>query len=138
PAVRLADVGGSMGRRAAEGTRQASALILTDDRLTTRTEARAEVRAIQQNLRGALGFLLGGNLGEALFLGAAVAAGMPVPLLPGQILLLNLLSDALPVIAIVAQPPTARPLAEPAPPGEERVINRCLYREIMTRGGATG
>src|SRR5204863_9008250 len=46
PAVRLADVGVSMGRRAAEVTRQASALILTDDRLTTLTEALAEGRAI--------------------------------------------------------------------------------------------
>jgi Ca2+-transporting ATPase len=137
-AVRLADVGVSMGRRAAEVTRQASALILTDDRLTTLTRALSEGRAIQHNLRGALGFLLGGNLGEALFLGLAVVGGMPVPLLPGQILLLNLLSDALPIIAIVAQPPTTRTLAEPSPPGEERVINRGLYREIATRGAATG
>lgn len=138
PAIRLADVGVSMGRRAAEVTRQASALILTDDRLTTLTRALSEGRAIQHNLRSALGFLLGGNLGEALFLGLAVVAGMPVPLLPGQILLLNLLSDALPIIAIVAQPPTSRTLAEPSPPGEERVINRGLYREIATRGAATG
>jgi Ca2+-transporting ATPase len=138
PAVRLADVGISMGRGAAEVTRQASALILTDDRLTTLTEALAEGRAIQYNLRGALGFLLGGNLGEAVFLGAAVAAGFPMPLLPGQILLLNLLSDALPIIAIVSQPPTARTLAQPVPPGEERIVNRGLYREIALRGGATG
>jgi Ca2+-transporting ATPase len=138
PAVRLADVGVSMGRRAAEVTRQSSALILTDDRLTTLTRALAEGRAIQSNLRGALGFLLGGNLGEALFLGLAVMAGMPVPLLPGQILLLNLLSDALPIIAIVGQPPSARTLAAPSPPGEERVINASLYREIGTRGAATG
>jgi magnesium-transporting ATPase (P-type) len=130
PAVRLADVGVSMGRRAAEVTRQASALILT--------RALAEGRAIQNNLRSALGFLLGGNLGEALFLGMAVVVGLPVPLLPGQILLLNLLSDALPVIAIVAQPPSARTLAEPTPPGEERVVNGGLSREIVTRGAATG
>jgi Ca2+-transporting ATPase len=138
PAVRLADVGVSMGRRAAEVTRQASALILTDDRLTTLTQALAEGRAIQHNLRGALGFLLGGNLGEALFIGLAVASGMPAPLLPGQILLLNLLSDALPILAICSQPPSRRALASPVPPGEERVVNRSLYREIGARGAVTG
>jgi Ca2+-transporting ATPase len=138
PAVRLADVGISMGRRGAEVTRQAAALVITDDRFPTLLRALAEGRAIQRNLRRGLGFLLGGNMGEALFVGAAVAAGLPMPLLTGQILLLNLLSDALPIIAMVAQPPTAQGMVEPVNREREPVISPDLYREVGLRGVATG
>jgi Ca2+-transporting ATPase len=138
PAVRLADVGICLGRRGAEVTRQAAALVITDDHFATLLGALAEGRGIQRNLRRGLGFLLGGNVGETLFVGAAVAAGLPMPLLTGQILLLNLLSDALPVLAIVAQPPTDGVLRDPQARGREVVVAPDLYRETAVRGVVTG
>jgi Ca2+-transporting ATPase len=138
PAVRLADVGISMGRRGAEVTRQAAALVITDDRFPTILGALAEGRAIQRDLRRGLGFLLGGNTGETLFVAAAIAAGLPMPLLPGQILLLNLLSDALPILALVAQPPTRQILDRSIDATREPVVAPDLFREVGIRGAATG
>jgi Ca2+-transporting ATPase len=138
PAVRLADVGISMGRRGAEVTRQAASLVITDDRFPTLLGAVAEGRGIQRNLRRGLGFLLGGNAGETIFVAAAVAAGLPVPLLPGQILLLNLLSDALPILALVAQPPTEETLRGRLDRRREPVVAPDLYRETVARGAITG
>jgi Ca2+-transporting ATPase len=138
PAVRLADVGICMGGRGAEVTRQAASLVITDDRFPTLLGALAEGRGIQRNLRRGLGFLLGGNVGETLFVGAAVAAGLPMPLLTGQILLLNLLSDALPILAIVAQPPTGGALRARSNADRENVVAPDLYRETALRGGITG
>jgi magnesium-transporting ATPase (P-type) len=137
PALRLADVGVAMGAGGTDVARQAADLVLADDRFETLTEALLEGRSLWHNLHGALGLLLGGNLGEiALMAGAALAGGRTV-LGTRQVLAVNLVSDVLPAIAVAVQPPLERDLREVTREGTESFDQR-LVRDVVRRGMATG
>jgi Ca2+-transporting ATPase len=132
PAVRQADVGIAMGLRSTEVTRQAASIVVSHDSFASIVDAIEEGRTVQRNLRRSLGFLLGGNLGEALFMvGATISTG-DIPLLPLHILLVNLFTDALPVVALAGLPSLA-----PAPAVRD-VFDRGFYRDILRRGLVTG
>jgi calcium-translocating P-type ATPase len=136
PALRLADVGVAMGAGGTEVARQAADLVLADDRFQTLTDALVEGRSLWQNMHGAMGLLLGGNLGEiALMAGAAVAGGGSV-LAARQVLAVNLVTDVLPAVAVAVQPPRRHDLRELAREGEES-FDRRLVRDIVRRGVAT-
>ncbi|BCJ88375.1 cation-translocating P-type ATPase [Effusibacillus dendaii] len=100
PAVKQADVGIAMGRAGVDVTKQASSMIITDDNFVTICKGVQEGRSILGNIRKSLGYLLSGNLGEVIYATLAVLIGMPLPLVPIQILLINLFTDALPSIAL--------------------------------------
>ena len=136
PALRLADVGVAMGGAGTEVARQASDLIVTDDDFTTLVEGLVEGRAFWGNMRGALGMLLGGNVGEvALMVGAAVA-GLAAPLNARQVLALNLVTDVLPAAALALRPPENRDLTRLAREGTE-AMDTSLRGDILRRGAAT-
>ncbi|HWE09555.1 MAG TPA: HAD-IC family P-type ATPase [Solirubrobacteraceae bacterium] len=136
PALRLADAGVAMGAGGTEVARQAADLVLADDRFETLTDALLEGRSLWQNLHGALGLLLGGNLGEiGLMAGAAVVGGRTV-LTARQVLAVNLVTDVLPAVAVAVQPPRQRDLRELAREGSESFNGR-LLRDIVRRGAAT-
>src|SRR5215218_8337781 len=136
PALRLADVGVAMGRAGTDVARQAGDVILADDDFATLAEALVEGRGFWQNMRRALGLLLGGNLGEiGLMVGASVL-GRASPLSPRQILAVNLVSDVLPAVSVAVQPPEHRKLSGLAREGTA-ALDRPLREEILRRGAAT-
>lgn len=105
PALRLADIGVAMGIRGTAVAREAAAMVLTDDNFASIVAAIEEGRTIYANLRKTMLYLLSGNLGEILVLVVAMLVGLPLPLLPVQILWVNLLTDALPAIGLGMEPP---------------------------------
>jgi magnesium-transporting ATPase (P-type) len=136
PALRLADVGVAIGRGGTEVARQAADVVLADDDFTTLVEALVEGRGFWQNIRQALGLLLGGNIGElGLIVGASVL-GYSSPLNSRQILVVNLITDALPALSIVLQQPEHRDLAALAREGLS-ALDASLRRDVLRRGTAT-
>ncbi len=137
PALRLADVGVAMGRGGTEVARQTADLVLADDDFSTLVEAFVEGRSFWHNIRRALGLLLGGNLGELGLVVGATAAGMPPPMTARQILVVNMITDILPGLAVALQRPEHRNLAGLAREGAS-ALDRPLYRDILRRGALTG
>ncbi|HEX9713555.1 MAG TPA: cation-translocating P-type ATPase [Actinomycetota bacterium] len=101
PALRRADIGVAMGR-GSDVARQASDMVITDDNLTTVVEAIREGRGIYDNLRKVVDYLIAGNISEIMVVVSALALfpSLGVPLLPLQLLWINLLTDGLPALAL--------------------------------------
>ena len=108
PAIRLADVGIALGRRGTPAARAAADLVITDDRLETILAALVEGRAMWASVREALGVLVGGNLGEIAFTVLGAATTGTSPLNARQLLLVNLLTDLVPSLALAVRAPGAR------------------------------
>lgn len=104
PALRRADVGVAMGRGGTEAAREAADLVLTDDDFATIVAAIREGRTIADNIRKFVAFLLSANLGEVVLFAAAILAGLGAPMTVAQVLLVNLLTDGLPAIALARDP----------------------------------
>jgi magnesium-transporting ATPase (P-type) len=135
PSLRLADVGVAMGR-GTEVARQSADVVLTDDDFTALVESLVEGRGFWRNIRNALGLLLGGNAGElGLVVGASVL-GFGSPLTTAEILIVNLITDAPPCLAVVLQRPQHRNLAGLAREGLE-ALDKGLRRDVFRRGVAT-
>jgi Cation transport ATPase len=100
PALKKADIGIAMGQRGTEVARETSDIVLTNDAFETIVMAIEQGRAIFDNIRKFVVFLLSGNLGQILAVSAAALMNVPLPLLPLQILFLNLLLDVFPALAI--------------------------------------
>jgi cation-transporting P-type ATPase I len=136
PSLRLADVGVAMGRTGTEVARQASDVILLDDDFGTLVEALIEGRGFWRNMRTGLSLLLGGNVGELSVIVGASLLGFGVPLTSAQILIVNMITDALPSLAVVLQQPEHRNLAGLAREGL-LALDSGLRRDVLRRGIAT-
>jgi calcium-translocating P-type ATPase len=106
PALRRADVGVAMGRSGTEAAREAADLVLSDDDFSTIVAAIREGRAITDNVRKFVAFLLSANLGEVLLFAVAVSAGLGAPMTVVQVLVVNVLTDGMPAVALAADPPS--------------------------------
>jgi calcium-translocating P-type ATPase len=136
PALRLADVGVAMGRGGTEVARQAADVVLADDDFSTLVEALVEGRSFWRNIRRALGLLLGGNLGELGLMVSASLMGLVSPLTTRQILAVNVVTDALPSLAVALQQPQHRNLAGLAREGTA-ALGTPLRNDVLRRGLAT-
>ncbi|OUC95602.1 cation-translocating P-type ATPase [Streptosporangium minutum] len=137
PAIRAADVGIALGSRATPAARAAADVVVTDDRIETIVDAIIEGRAMWSSVRDALSILLGGNVGEIVFaVASSLLTGRNV-LNARQLLLVNLLTDMLPAMAVAVRPPAAtspeRLLAE----GPEASLAASLTRDIYLRAAVT-
>jgi Ca2+-transporting ATPase len=113
PAIREADVGLAMGETATEVTREASDIVLTDDDLSGVLMAIREGRVIYANIRKTIVYLLSGNFSELLIMLVAAAIGLPFPLLPLQLLWINLVNETLPGLALIIDPAEDDVLQQP-------------------------
>jgi cation-transporting P-type ATPase I len=138
PAIRLADVGIALGRRGTPAARAAADLVVTDDQLETILTALIEGRAMWASVREALAILVGGNLGEIGFtvLGSAVTGNSP--LTARQLLLVNLLTDLAPAIAVSLRRPESETAERLLREGPEASLGTALTDEITVRALATG
>ena len=100
PALRQADIGVAMGLRGTDVAREAAAMILLDDAFPTIVMAIREGRVIFGNIRRFVAYLLSCNLSEVLVVGLAILSTLPLPILPLQILYLNLVTDVFPAFAL--------------------------------------
>ena len=113
PALKAADIGCAMGKGGTQVAQNAADMILTDDNFATIVKAVAGGRWIYDNIRRAIHYLLGCNIGEILCVFAATLFGMPAPLLPIQLLFINLVTDSLPALALGAEMPDSRIMQRP-------------------------
>ncbi len=105
PALKQADIGVAMGGRGTDVAKETADLVLRDDRFGTISVAVEEGRVIFDNIRKFIFYLFSCNLAEVLVLFIAGLAALPMPLLPLQILWLNLVTDVFPALALAAEPP---------------------------------
>lgn len=133
PAIKQANVGIAMGRTGTEVTKQTADMVLKEDDFGTIVEAVKEGRTIMGNIRKALGCLLTGNLAEVIVSSTAVILGMPLPLVPVQILLMNLITDALPAMILAVNPGNKTKLTE-----RVEIADGNLFRKVFTRGALLG
>jgi P-type Ca2+ transporter type 2C len=134
PALREAHIGIAMGRAGTAVTREAADIVLADDNFASIVAGIREGRGIFENIRKSLLYLLGGNTGELMLMLGAALVGLPVPLLPLQILWINLVTDGLPALALVLDAPDRDVLRRPPRPVDEPMVGRPEWTLVLLTG----
>ncbi len=136
PALRQADIGVAMGLRGTDVAREAAAMILLDDAFPTIVKAIREGRVIFGNIRRFVVYLLSCNLSEVMVVGSAVLWALPLPLLPLQILYLNLVTDVFPAFALAMGEGEAGILKRSPRDPKEPIVGRRQWITIILHGAA--
>ena len=136
PALKQADIGVAMGITGTDVTKDAADMVLRDDNFATIVAAVREGRVVFDNIRKFIRNILSGNLAEVSVMVVAPLAGMPIPLLPLQILWLNLVTDGVPAMALAVEPPEPGVMRRPPTPRGESLLGADHGRRIVTRAAA--
>ncbi|MDF5754348.1 cation-transporting P-type ATPase [Spongiactinospora sp. TRM90649] len=131
PALHRADIGVAMGRRGTEVARQAADLVLADDNLDTVVAAVEEGRRVYANIRRFLVYGLSGGAAEIAVMLLGPFVGLPLPLLPAQILWINLLTHGLPGVALGGEPGVPGAMAGPPRPPGESILGAGLWQRVV-------
>lgn len=134
PALKKADIGIAMGLRGTQVAREAADMILKDDAFGTIVVAVAQGRIIFDNIRKFVLYLLACNLSEVLVIALAMMLGSPLPLLPLQILFLNLVTDVFPALALGVGPGDRDIMSRPPRPESESILVRRHWITIAGHG----
>jgi Ca2+-transporting ATPase len=134
PALKKADVGVAMGRRGTDVAKQAAAIVLQDDRFETIAAAVEEGRVIFDNIRKFVFYLFSCNVAEVLVLLVAGVLGWPMPLLPLQLLWLNMVTDTFPALALAMEPGDADVMRRPPRDPQAAILSRPFLAGIMFYG----
>jgi Ca2+-transporting ATPase len=132
PALKQADIGVAMGITGTEVTKEAADMILTDDNFASIEKAVEEGRTVYKNLLRAIAFILPVNGGESMTILIAVLLATPLPILPVQILWLNMVSSVALSLPLAFEPPSPDVMQQPPRPANEPLLSRRLTARILT------
>jgi len=134
PALKEADIGVAMGQRGTQVAREAADMVLKDDAFSSIVAAVEEGRVIFDNIRKVVFFLLSCNISEIMVVGIASMANAPLPILPLQILFLNLVTDIFPALALGTGPGDPTIMSRPPRDPEEPILPRRSWIQISLFG----
>lgn len=132
PALKQADVGIAMGRKGTEAAKQAGAVVLADDNFASIAHAVEEGRTVYDNLKKTVTFMLPVNGGESLSLLLAVLLGVALPILPAQVLWVNMVGSVALAMVLAFEPPEPGVMRRPPrPPGEPLLSPFLVWRIVL-------
>ena len=134
PALKESDIGVAMGITGTDVSKEAADMILTDDNFSSIVSAVQEGRKIYQNIQKFIRYLLSCNLGEILTIFVAILIGLPRPLLPIQILWVNLVTDGLPALALGLDPAEKDVMIQPPRNPKEGIFSGKMGFNIFSQG----
>jgi Ca2+-transporting ATPase len=137
PALKEASIGVAMGISGTEVTKEAADLIVADDNFASIVAAVEEGRGIYDNIAKTLAYLLAGNAGELTVMLVAALVGWPLPLLPIQLLWINLVTDGLPALALATDPIDPDVLLRPPRQQDAQLLDWAFLRRIALIGFLT-
>ncbi|MBQ3061589.1 MAG: cation-translocating P-type ATPase [Lachnospiraceae bacterium] len=135
PALKKADIGVAMGITGTEVSKDAAAMILSDDNFATIIKAVINGRNVYRNIKNAILFLLSGNMAAIISVLYTSLAGLSVPFLPVHLLFINLLTDSLPAIAIGMESSDSSLLDEKPRKTSQGIITKDFIGKILIQGG---
>ncbi|KGP92804.1 ATPase [Pontibacillus chungwhensis BH030062] len=138
PAIKASDIGISMGQSGTDVAKEASSLVLLDDNFATIRSAIQEGRSIYENIRKFIRYLLASNVGEILVMLLAMLLALPLPLVPVQILWVNLVTDGLPAMALGLDRSEGDVMKRAPRSPKEGIFARGLGFKIISRGFMIG
>ncbi len=138
PAIRKADIGIAMGKSGTEVSKDAAAIILTDDNYHTIVKAVRNGRKIYNNIQNAIMFLLSGNAAALLTVVYTSLLALPVPFAPVHLLFINLLTDSLPAIAIGMEENAEDLMARPPRAARASLLSRRVVKVVLFQGVLIG
>ena len=134
PAIKEADIGVAMGMTGTDVTKEASDMVVTDDNFASIAAAVEEGRGVFDNIRKTIHFLLSCNVSEVLVMLFAALLGLPLPLLPIQILWMNLVTDGFPALALAVDPKAPDLMRRPPRRPDARVLDGARMITIAGEG----
>lgn len=134
PAIKEADIGVAMGINGTDVTKETASVVLLDDNFATIVTAVEEGRTIYSNIRKFIRYLLSCNIGEVITMFLGMLMGFPVVLLPMHILLVNLVTDSLPALALGVDPPDKNIMNIPPRRKDDTLFSGGLATKIIFRG----
>ncbi|WP_018131178.1 cation-translocating P-type ATPase [Effusibacillus pohliae] len=138
PALKQADVGIALGS-GTDVAKESASLVLMDDRFSTIVQAIRQGRSVLRNIRSTIGYIFTGNFAEVLYAGLTVAVGLPLPLMPLQMMFMNLLTDSLPTMMMILGRPGGRLAAAERPlPAASEVFDKGQIARVIAGGALVG
>jgi len=134
PALKEADIGVAMGKKGTDVSREVSSLILSDDNFATIIAAIEEGRKIYNNIRKFIRYLLSCNVGELIAIFMGIVMGLPLPLIPIQILWVNLVTDGLPALALGMDEDNDKVMERPPRKPNESIFAHGMTGRIISQG----
>ncbi len=138
PALKQAEIGVAMGITGTDVSKEAADMVLLDDNFATIVAAVREGRVVYANIRKFIRYLLTGNIGEIFVMLISPFLGMPLALLPLQILWINLLTDGLPALALGVEPAESDVMRQPPRSPSESILGRGMGWQIGISGALLG
>lgn len=138
PALRSANIGVAMGRGGTDVARDAADIVISDDNFATIVGGIEEGRIAYGNIRKVIFLLVSTGAAEVLMVAVCVAMGLPLPLLPVQLLWLNLVTNGIQDVALALEPGEGDELAQPPRPPRERIFNKLMIERTLVSAAYMG
>ncbi|PQO25645.1 ATPase [Blastopirellula marina] len=138
PALQAANIGVAMGQSGTDVAREASELVISDDNFATIIVGIEEGRVAYDNIRKVIYLLISTGAGELLVMGLAVVTGMPLPLLPVQVLWMNLVTNGIQDVALAFEPGEGDILDRKPRSPKERIFDRLMIERTLVAAGVMG